>query len=292
PRDFRSHQVAARALRIVGRRSQALLEYRLAYESAYNDVSVISECAAYARDKDELLSCVPADVDHVAIMLQHAADGRGADACIAALATLPVEPTTGAFAVQCAQRLIGLKRTADAIAVLDAAVKSLGDSPELAIGRAEVLKVHGKPDEAQLTLEAALKRSPAHYDITLALANVYLASKRYEVARAAVVKTTAVTTDSAKRATLKSLEAEIDLAIGETERAVREFRAAAQLQPSAQRHYATAAALMKLRAFDDAWAEVRAGQRLDSQSSAHATEEHFKEVENGYRRQEQVKREP
>ncbi|MBK7864875.1 MAG: hypothetical protein IPJ65_41015 [Archangiaceae bacterium] len=45
PRDFRSHQVAARALRRLGRRSQALLEYRLSYQSAFNSVDVLHECS-------------------------------------------------------------------------------------------------------------------------------------------------------------------------------------------------------------------------------------------------------
>lgn len=292
PKDFRSHQVAARALRMIGRRAQALLEYRLAYQSAWSDTNVITECIAFARDRDELLQCVPPQIQHVAVLLKFAGDTKAGDACITALATLPVEPGTGPFAVQCAQLLIGLKRTDDAIAVLDAAVKALGDSPDLAIGRADVLRQNGKPDEAVTTLEQALQKSPAHYEITLALANAYLQAKRYEAARAVVVKTTAVTTDSARRATLKGIEGEIDLAIGETERAVRELRAAAQLQPTPDRHYAVASALMRLRAFDDAWAEVRAGQRLDSASSASAHEDHFKSVENGYRSPEAVKPSP
>lgn len=289
PKDFRSHQVAARALRRLGNRSQALLEYRLAYETTVNSNDPLTECIAYARDRDELLRCVPETVLHVATLLRFASGDKAGDACITALSTLPVEEGTASFAVQCAQLLIGLKRMDEAITVLDATAKAIGDKPELAIGKAEVLRQLGMPDEAITTLELALKKSPAHYDITVALADSYLAAKRFEAARAVVVKTTAVTTDSVKRATLKTMEAQIDLAIGETERAVREYRAAAQLQPTAQRHYATASALMKLRAFEDAWAEVRAGQRLDTSSGALTAEDNFKQTERGYRQLEAVK---
>ncbi|MBK7864876.1 MAG: tetratricopeptide repeat protein [Archangiaceae bacterium] len=209
-----------------------------------------------------------------------------------ALTTVPVDSGTAPLAVQCAHLLIALKRIDEAIAVLDAAVLALGDQPDLSIGRAEVLREQGKPGEGVSALEKALERSPAHHDITVALAESYLAAKRFEAARAVVVRTTAVTTDSGHRATLKSLEAEIDLSIGELERAVRELRSAAQLQPSAKRHYATASALMRLHDFDEAWAEVRAGQRLDSRDGALTTEENFKVIERGYRQLEQVKRSP
>ncbi len=289
PKDFRSHQVAARALRSLGRRGQALLEYRLAYENLVNSYEPLIECIGYAKDKDELLQCVPSSVTHVRVLMKLADGHKAADACIFALATLPVEEGTAAFAVQCANILIGLKRLDDAIALLDAAVAGVGDKPELAIGRAQVLQQHGKPQEAIATLEEALKKSPAHYDITVALATAYLVEKRHEAARAVVVKTTAVTTDSTRRAALKTMEAEIDLAIGETERAVRELRAAAQLEPTAARHYLMASALMKLRSFDEAWAEVRAGQRLDSSSGALAAEDNFKQAERGYKQLEAVK---
>lgn len=289
PKDPGAHQVAARALARLGRRSQALLEYRLSLQNAWSSQAVLDECVGYAKDKDELLACVPSERAYVELLLRRASGDKAGDACLTALATLPVEEGTAAFAVQCAQLLIGLKRMDEAITVLDATAKAIGDKPELAIGKAEVLRQHGMPDEATTTLEDALKKSPAHYEITMALAHAYLAAKRFEAARAAVVKTTAVTTDSVKRATLKATEAQIDEAIGETERAVREYRAAAQLQPTAQRHYATAAALMKLRAFDDAWAEVRAGQRLDTSSGALAAEDNFKQTERGYRQLEAVK---
>jgi tetratricopeptide (TPR) repeat protein len=293
PRDFRSHQVAARALRRLGRKSQALLEYRLSYESAFSAPDVIEECSRFAQTKEELLSCVPAQTQHVAMLLRYAVNPQLAgDACITALTTVPVDKDTGAFAVQCAHLLIALKRMDDAIAVLDTAVLALGDTPELAIGRAEVLKEHGKSDEAIAALEKALEKSPAHYDITVALADSYLAVKRYEAARAIVVRTTAVTTDSERRATLKTIEGEIDQSVGELERAVRELRAAAQLQPTAKRHYAVAAALMQLHDYDDAWAEVRAGQRLDSPQGAASSEDIFKTTEHGYRQLEAVKRQP
>lgn len=204
-------------------------------------------------------------------------------ACVGAVAELEVGPDLGPLAVICSKMLLAEKRLDEAISVLDVAERRAGASPDLAIGRADVLRVQGRPDDAVTALEAALKQAPAHFALTLALADAYIAAKKYEAARAVVVHTTAVTTDSQSRATLKTLEAQIDQALGQLDRAVTEFRAAAQLAPTAARHYAVADVLMKQHAYEDAWAEIRAGQRLDSPNSASATEEMYRSIEKSLR---------
>jgi tetratricopeptide (TPR) repeat protein len=289
PRDFRSHHIAARALRALGHRSQALLEYRLAFVSSWSSSAALDECVRYAKDPAELRACVPEEAWALDVLFAKAGGPLAADACVAVVTEAELRNDLAPLAVTCSKLLLHQQRLDDAIAVLDAAQKRAGASADLAIGRADILKAQARPDDAVATLENALKQAPAHFALTLALADAYMAGKRYEAARSVVVHTTAVTTDSKSRATLKTLEGDIDQAIGQLDRAVTEYRAAAQLVPTAPRHYAVAGVLMKQRAFDDAWAEIRAGQRLDSPNSASATEEMFKTLEQGYRQVEAAK---
>jgi tetratricopeptide (TPR) repeat protein len=282
PRDFVAHQVTAKALRRLGKRPQAFLEYRLSYESAFDAPAILDECAQLGQNASELLECVPARVDDVSSLINLAArhhPQETGDACIQALNEMPLESSTPALAAQCAKQLLSIGRREDASALLDSVAQKMKDPSELAMGRAEVLCERNRCDQGVALLEEALQKSPTHFEITRELASRYIRLKRYEAARAIVVRTAAVTVDTPRRAALKVVEGEVDSALGQWDRAFNAFRIASSLEPTSARHYMASEALMRLRKVDDAWAELRAGQRLDSQDGAQAAEQRLKQME-------------
>src|SRR5262249_12811267 len=66
PLDVEAHRVAARSLIRLGRRGQALLEYRLAYQAGEDQGATLDESVRSARGAQELRQLVPEAPDPIA----------------------------------------------------------------------------------------------------------------------------------------------------------------------------------------------------------------------------------
>ena len=283
PNDFNAHLVSAVALASLGHRSQALLEYRLAFVSAYDTNAPIDGCTRYAQGVDELMQCVPARGYAAKALVARAPTQQDAIGLVRRYLDELPEPDRTEVAPDLAEAgvraLLGLQREPEAQALLEEIAHRTGPSPKLALAAAEAAAQAGKDDDALSRLQAAATQWPQDFDLAVALARGLMKAHRFEAARASVLKANSATTDAGRRAELKSLESQCDDQLGRREAAVEGFRAAARLAPRPHYHYAAATVLMQLSRYDDAWAEVRAGQRADSPEGAVAADQRFKDVE-------------
>lgn len=283
PHDFQSHQVAAVALASLGQRGQALLEYRLAWHMALNTYAPLDDCLAFARGADELQQCVSLDAHGATTLVNRLRKHeQRVEVVRGFLKDLPEPDRTqvaGALAEAAVTSLMALGQEPKAQALIDEVAANFGPSPQLALASAEAARQAGKTADALERLEAAQKRWPTDFDVAVALARALMAAGKVEAARAAVLTANASTTEASKRAELKALEAECDVLLNRRERGLEGLRAAARLQARPEFSYRAAQVLMSLGRIDEAWAEVRAGQRADTSAGAVAADERFKQAE-------------
>jgi tetratricopeptide (TPR) repeat protein len=268
PHDTAAHRVAARSLLKLGARSQAFLEYRLAFETALDRGAVLAEATRYATSPEMLVQVVPTTPADTLQLVRYLRDhGRLADAAsvaLRAISGLEDRKGLGELALLATSWLIELKKPDEAAQVLTAVEAELGITAEFAVAKATIDEQRQQTDSARATLEAALVKNPGHLELCKALFRLLVAQGSYAKARDVLGQAQAHAIDTQLRAELIALEAGSYLSEGQLERALAAYKSAVRVAPHANRHAQVASIQLKLKRYSEAIASYRAAQQLDS----------------------------
>lgn len=275
PLDVEAHRVAARALLRLGKRSQAWLEYRLAYEvSETSRDRVLRESVARAKGVEELCRLVPSRPPALGQLLSLLrALGRKEEArgvLERALVELSENPEVHLLWLELASQRLEAKELEEALDALSEAERRSADRVRATLMRAEILAAQGKRDQALLILEQAVTRAPGRLELWFALAAQQLYAGQPRKSRETLGKATAFITNSGGRASYFALEAEAFAAEGLLMRAVQSYQSACRLEPAPHLHYAVARLYERLSKPTEALEEVQQGARLEERPGAQA----------------------
>ncbi len=280
PNDSNAHFVAARALRQLGKRSQALLEYRLAIATSTDSTKLLAEAAAYAKDVDELWTLTGGSMRWIRLVANHVHEpALATQLLLHAAAELSSEPGIQEVVLDAVRNLTQLKRGDEARLVLQKAQDALPPSAELALARAHLEKAAGDGLAVDKALDEGLKRWPGHFELTRERLTSLVAGRRWHESKALIARASSSAVDSNQRLELTLLEASVDMQAGLTARALDAYRTAVRLAPSARTHSALAGALSATRHYDESVAELRAAQRFESPDGAKGIERTIETIE-------------
>ncbi|MBM4378549.1 MAG: tetratricopeptide repeat protein, partial [Deltaproteobacteria bacterium] len=237
PWNAAAHQAAARALLRAGRMPQAFLEYRLALEAlrGRGEAPVLDELLAVAkRPEDWGTACprTPEGLDSLSNAL--ALRDRSAEAEALLEALLPGLPPSAAL-VPVYARWAWLRSQrgdhAGAAEVLAQAEAVSPASPELTLQRARLLASSGKQAEAVALLEEAVRAQPGEAEFHLLLAETLLPAepRRAEVAAG---RAQPFVTDTSGKARLQRVRLAAARALASPARALEALRALSLLEPA------------------------------------------------------------
>jgi Flp pilus assembly protein TadD len=266
PLDADAHRAAARALLRLGRRSQAMLEYRLAYEA--HAPLVLDEIVRAARTVDELHAAVP-HTPAAILQLAHQAhaQGRGADASALvdrAREELREHPDAAQLWVVASAWALSAGRADEALKLITEAAALDPRSPAIPRTRADVLARVGQRAQAIDSLEEALRRHVGNFELALALSAHLAADGQRHRARAALTRAAPFVSNNLDRARLLQAEGALLRAEGRNGKALEAFLSAARLQPeNAGLHFEVARLYEQLQRPHDAIRAIREGTRLE-----------------------------
>jgi tetratricopeptide (TPR) repeat protein len=266
PTDAASHRIAARALLALGRRSQAFLEYRLAYKSGDREV-LVREALDQARTLEELREFTPDSPEVVAGLALALASRPGRQEQALAWLTWArerfeaVEGTAPLWETEARLRVVrGELEMAEALcAELESrAPDALG--PQML--RADILKAQGRRAEAIQLLERLLPRFPGKMELSFALAGQLLDAGLTRRARDVLQQASPFVMDYRERARLLALEGACYERDGAFARALERYQTVVRLVPEPQAHFTVARLQEALRRYGDAARAVREGMQL------------------------------
>ncbi len=266
PLDAEAHLAAARALAKLGRRSQAMLEYRLAAQAGAP--GALEEIAAQAREDEELWTAVPREPGPV-VALAHGLNGRGRRAQARALlerARGELEPSSAAtplWVLAASWRL----EDADAQGAQALAERALELDPGNAAAhrvRAEALAREGHRDRAIAALREALRTEVGNLELSLALVGHLVAEGDRQGAREVLQRASPFVSSIADRVRLLQAEAHLHAQQGRRAKALEALKTASRLQPeNAALHYERARLYEKVGRPHQALEAVREGVRAE-----------------------------
>jgi len=281
PMDAASHRIAARALLALGHRSQAFLEYRLAYESGDSGV-LGQEALQQARTLEELQALSPnAPRVVAALALTLAARPERQEQALAwfAWAREHFEALRSDRSPE-APRIRFDARDMDALWDLEARLRVArrelreaealcaeleGRAPEALepmVLRAEVLRAQGRREEAIQLLDRTLPRFPGKVELSFILASHMLEAGLTRRAREVLQQASPFISDYSQRARLLSLEGESYEREGLLARALERYQTVARLAPAPEAHFRVARLHESLRHYSAAARAVREGLQL------------------------------
>jgi tetratricopeptide (TPR) repeat protein len=274
PIDGHAHQVAGRALLALGRRSQAMLEYRLAFESNGNEV--LSESVHAARGLDELSRIVPAQPAHVVDVFHHLWTQQRRDEATALIGWARTELGTAPGAAQLwaasAHSALARGELPDAIAWAEQAATLDPQGVSALVIKARALHRVGREREAIDVLHNALVRHPGDFEAATTLAGYLHGSGLRSQARETLDRLGPFLRGDRQRAEVHSLQARLYLSEGRLARALDNFGAASRLRPEDPAlRYELARLYERLRRPADALREVREATRIEGRTSEENT---------------------
>jgi len=288
PLDVEAHRVAARALLKLGRRSQAALEYRLAYQAGQDGAVTLDEAVPSARELAELKLLVPdapGPISEVAVRLWISGRRPQAEALLAdALATLsghPDAPELWLLQAQYSGELGDFARALDAAAQAE---KGWPGAPRPAISRANILWQMGQRADAVALLEDVFARHPNELELAFRLAQVHALSQNSRRAREVLATASPLVSSPAVRSRWLSMEGETFESEGQNIRALQSYQAAARVLPTLPaNHYSVARVLEALKRPADAMAAVREGMKYEDPSGIARGKARLAQLENSER---------
>jgi Flp pilus assembly protein TadD len=259
PTHGEAHRSAARALLRLGRRSQALLEYRLARTS---DARV--EGVRVARTVDELDRLVDTPQDRLDVAGDLRRAGRFAEA--EGLVAKALEDPSSAAPVDLwveGAALAGLRRDFDtARARLEGAARVAPGSPAVAHAQAELLMAEGRREDAVPLLQSLAIKEPQEPMHALTLARLFIDLGRPREARDALVRLSPFVSSPSVRAQMMIVEAQAFESQRSWAKAVSSYQSASRLAPAwPSPHFSAATLYERLGKFDEARSEIYAGVR-------------------------------
>jgi tetratricopeptide (TPR) repeat protein len=294
PMDAGAHRIAARALLALGRRSQAFLEYRLAYASGDRDV-LVREALDQSRALEELQALTPDSPEVVAGLALALASRPGRQE--QALAWLgwarerfeAAEGTVPLWETEARLRVVrGELEAAEALcAELERrAPEALG--PQML--RAELLRAQGRGAEAVQLLERLKPRFPGRVELSVALAGQLLDAGQTRRAREVLHQASPFVKDYGERARLLALEGASYERDGAFARALERYQTVVRLVPEPRAYFTVARLHEALRRYGDAARAVREGMRLQPVGSRQEGEAWVARLEAEERKQLEARR--
>ena len=285
PLESQAHVDAARALLRLGKRSQALLEYRLAAEGLVGG-SALSEGLRAARTLDDLFALVDFRPDRVATLL-----GALAQAGRFAEYDRVLERSLSAFGARAdaaplwllhVNRRVEAKDLEGALASLAEAEKRNASPLGVARTRAVLLQAQGKQDEALAVLQAQVGANPGDLELALAIAGALHAQGRTRAAREALEQVSPFVTSMDARARLVTTQAGLFEAEKSWARAVAAYQTAGRLQPAwSHPHYQAARIYEGLGKYDLALDSLREAVRRDGPGARDAQAAWLERLQRG-----------
>ncbi len=281
PMDAASHRAAGRALLALGRRSQAFLEYRLAYESGDSE-ALGREALDQSRTLEELQALTPAVPREVATLAAAlmARPGREEQALawldwarehFEELLSAPSpeaprlrfsERDLDVLWEQEARLRVARGELSEAESLCAELERRAPDALEPQLLRAEVLRAQGRREEAIQLMDRLVPRFPGKVELSFQLANQLLEAGLTRRARDVLRQASPFIADYAQRARLLSLEAASYEREGLLSRALERYQTVARLMPAPETHFTVARLYESLRHYGDAARAVREGLHL------------------------------
>jgi predicted Zn-dependent protease len=266
PMDAASHRIAARALMALGRRGQAFLEYRLAYESGDTGV-LVREALDQTRTLKELQALTPgspAMVAELALALFSKPGRQEQTLAWLAWSREHFDAAPGVAALWEREARLRMVRgeLGEAEALCAELERRVPEALESQVLRAQILRAQGRHEDAIGLLERILPRFPGKLEVSFVLASQLLDVGQTRRAREVLQGANPFVTDYRQRARLLSLEAASYEREGLLARALERYQTVARLVPEPQAHFTVARLQESLRRFGDAARSVREGLQL------------------------------
>ncbi|HSP80410.1 MAG TPA: O-antigen ligase family protein, partial [Myxococcaceae bacterium] len=233
PLDARAHRVAARALLSLGRRTQAFLEYRLAFEAGEQAV-LKDEALGLARTLEELRALTPDSPAMVAQLVSELARRPGAqELALAWLGEARERLDASPEAVVLWELEARLRLSRREFAEAEAASEEVSRREPEALAshllRADVLRARGRQEEALRALEALRARFPGEVELSFSLARQQLEAGLTQRARETLQQVSPFLSSLEQRARLFQLEGASFEQEGYLARALESWRTASRI---------------------------------------------------------------
>jgi len=272
PNDAHAHVAAAHALLRLRQRTQALLEYRTAFELGDTDGHTLEIALAVAsteHDYERLFVDRPRWLESAWVTLGRRSPEEAQRLIEQALAN-PLSETMRLDAQLLLVRSLEAKgQLAEAVALLE---KLPPEQQEHAVvPRARMLAKLQRADEAVALLEKRTTQAPGNVETAYVLSEILAGQGRTQAARSALERVQPFVGEASVRSELFQREASLWSADGRHAKALDAWVTASRLEPGrADLHYRVAQAHELLGSYISAIDEVRKGRALDSPAGAQA----------------------
>ncbi len=270
PNDSHAHIAAANALLRLKQRSQALLEFRTAFElgdDSMRDLELALAVASVEHDYERLFIDRPKWLERAWLALNRRDLAEGQVMLEQALAAPLSEAMKLEAQVLLVQSLEGKGQITEALAMLEALPPQQRQTA--VIVRARLVTKLGRVDEAIALLEKATTQAPGSVETAIALADALASAGRTGPAREALQRVQPFVGQASVRSDLFQREAALWSADTRYAKALDALMTASQLEPDrADLHYRVAQAHERLGSYISALDEVKKGRALDTASGA------------------------
>jgi tetratricopeptide (TPR) repeat protein len=265
PLDARAHRVAARALLVLGHRTQSFLEYRLAFEAGDREV-LWREALGRARTLEELQALTPGSARAaVRFATELMLAGRHEEA-LPWLAWARERFDGAPEVVNLWEREARLRLDRHELAQAEAASAQVSrlapDALSSHLLRADVLRAQGRKDEALKALEELSTRYPGEVELSFSLARLQMDAGLTRRARETLQQVSPFLSNLSQRARLFMLEGASYEREGHRARALESWRSVARIQPGPDPWFQVARLHESMHQLDAAARAVREGLRL------------------------------
>jgi hypothetical protein len=288
PLDVEAHRVAARSLLSLRRRSQGLLEYRLAYEAGQEQPETLDESVLAARGAEELRLLVPQapiPVSQVADRLWSLQRKSEAEALVSeALSDMASHPDAPELWLLQARSFAERRDFGAAIEAVVQAERTWPASARVAMARSSILWESGARAEAIALLEQFFSRHPNELELALGLAQ-RLMTQSPKRAREVLSRASPLVATAGSRSRWLHLEGESFEIEGQYAQALHAYQAAAAASPgSPESYYSMARALEALQRPGEAMDAVREAMKHEDPTAREHGKARLAELEQARRK--------